>query len=102
RAGWWSGRGAPRSSGRAATPRTRTGRSLDQHGVVVRVEAEAVAGRPVVGGQDPVAPGEGADQDDERGARQMKIREQRVHGAETMPRSDVGAAPSFARLDASP
>src|SRR5881628_157286 len=64
------------------------GVSYDQHGVAVRVEAVAGCDGVVVRAQQGLAAGEGGGQEQQRRARQVKVRQQRVDHAEPVARTD--------------
>src|ERR1044071_8507609 len=72
----------------------------NQHTVAVAVEAVARADGVAVGGEHEVAAGEGGDEDEERGAREVEVREDRVHGAEAVAGRDgeAGLAATRANL----
>src|SRR5437764_7727002 len=63
--------------------------SYDQRRVAIGVEPVAGRERMTVGAQDRLAAGEGGHQHQQRGARQVEIRQQRVDDAEAMARPDV-------------
>ena len=65
-----------------------------ERGVAITIEAVSAAYRVRIGGADALEAGKGRDQHQQRRARQMKIGEQRVNGAEAIARrdEDVGLA----------
>ena len=88
-------RGEPAAAGRAVGGEELEAEALtDQAGVAVRVEPVAGRQRVAVGGQDQLAPGEGGDEDQQRGARQVEVGQQRVDDAEAVAgsRNDGGVA----------
>src|SRR5437773_837873 len=59
-----------------------------EHRVAVAVETIFVADRFVIGAADQIVAAEGADEDQQRGPRQMKVREQGIDCTETIGRPD--------------
>ena len=61
----------------------------DEHGVSEREEAIAFAHGMLVGGHDVIPRGEGAHEHHECGARDVEIRDERIHDVERAPREEV-------------
>src|SRR5690606_29996120 len=59
-----------------------------QHRVAVGEEAVALLHRMAVGGEDPLLPGEGRDQHQQRAFRQVEVGHQRVHAADPVAGED--------------
>ena len=66
--------------------------SRDKHRVAEAEEAVAFAHRLLIGGKNVLAPRERAHQHDERGLRQVEIRDKRIHHLEAVARIDVSAS----------
>src|SRR5439155_16793592 len=70
--------------------------STNQHAIPVAVETVARFHGMAVSGQHIFSPGKGAHQRQQRRARQMKVREQRIHGTKMKSRSDEQLRLGFA------
>ena len=68
--------------------------SAIEHGVAVAVEAVAGGDGVGVGREHPLAAGEGRDQQEQRRARQVEVREERVDRAELVARHDGQIGPA--------
>src|SRR5258706_6225613 len=73
--------------------------SHDQHRVAVGVEAVALLHRVRVGAAQRLLPRKRRDQEQQRGARQVEVGEQRVHRLEPVGRQDVLAGPAAGGLE---
>ena len=75
-----------------------TGRPIrDQHGVAVAVEPVAGGDGVRVGVEHPLAPGEGRNQEEQRRAWQVEVREERVDRAEPVSGHDGEVGPAGSR-----
>src|SRR5262249_46935455 len=73
--------------------------SLNQHGVAVAVEAIALAHRFRVRIENRFTPREGTDQQEQRGAWEVEVREQRIDNAEPVSGHDERVRQSYSRAN---
>src|SRR5919201_3677520 len=90
----------PPSSSASSSKLNSAPARTDQHAVAEAVEPVLVGDSFPVRLQDPLSPGEGADQHQQRAPRKVKVGQERIHDLKAKPRDDEEFSPALARLQA--